>query len=493
MNPEAGLFARLQAELASQRPGSVFPKFGILATIVGTITAMLLVPDSFEEAGDLRRPAWALLMGLLLAPAVAVFRDLRSLVRAENVLAVAPVYWLLLDLVQARYGISIAEKDDVVKAFAATGLFSIGIWVAALRRPWRLPSFADSLSRRELTPGKTFFIAVGCFMLGVFYFVYMAGFDLQVVLESLTKTRWEAAWTRTRLEGGWEAFVEHLMYFGMLLPALAVTLGRKTGWFKPPTIACWLMTLAYALFQVQGGNRRYLGVMFGAAIVVWLISEKKPRVVHYLAIAASAAAMLFFMEFVLKYRGEGIEMLTEVEEGESLVDMSTIRVDDNFLRLAQSIHYVPALHSYVWHEYAFMALVRPIPRVLWPGKPKSFGFQIHDYIQIGASLSSSVVGELYVSGGLLVVFFGGWLYGRLGVWGTGLLMPPRTMPRNILYGAWLMALFAGIRSMTDFVMMTYVVLALIAILWLFRRGLQTVPDPAAVLASIARKPGIRNA
>jgi hypothetical protein len=467
----------------------VLPKLGLCASIAGTAAAAGSVPAAFEEAGDLQFPALLLLIGILLAPAVAAVRDLRSIVRVENVLASAPAYWLLLDLIQGRYGITIASREDVISAFIASGLFSIGVWVAALHRPWRLPRLIDELSRRELTPPKTFSLAMLCFVLGIFYFVFMAGFDPQVVMDSLQANRTGAAWSRNSAEGGWGAFVEHLAYFGMLLPALAVVLGRTTGWFKPATLFVWLLSLTYALFQAQGGNRRYLGVMFGAAIVVWLIAEKKPKWFHSLFVVASAAVLLFAMEFVLQYRHHGAEMISEFEEGETIVDMSTIRVDDNFLRLAQSIHIVPDMHPYVWHEYVFFALIRPIPRAIWPGKPKAPSFRVHDYIQIGASLSSSAVGEFYVSGGLIAVFFGGWLYGRLGLWGQGLLAPPRTMPRNLLYGAWLMALFAGCRSMMDLVLMSYVVIALIAILWMFRGWLDRAPDPVAQMLNQLRGQG----
>lgn len=444
------------------------------------------VPAAFEEPGDLAFPALMLMISLLLAPAIAAVRDLRSIVRAENVLAAAPGYWLLLDLIQGRFGITIATRDDVVLSFVACGLFSLGVWIAALHRPWRLPPSIDDLSRRELTPAKTFAVTLLCFVLGVFYFVLMAGFDPELIVEGFKANRTGAVWSRNTAEGGWSAFVEHLAYFGMLLPALAVVLGRTTGWFKPVTLFSWVLALAYAMFQAHGGNRRYLGVMFGAAMVVWLIAEAKPKWFHSLFLVISAALLLYAMEFVLVFRGEGIEMLTGAEEGEELVDMSVIRVDDNFLRLAQSIHLVPDVHPYVWHEYAFFALIRPIPRALWPGKPKAPSFRVHDYIQIGASLSSSVVGELYVSGGLIAVLFGGWLYGRLGVWGQTLLAPPRTMPRNILYGAWLMALFAGCRSMQDLVMMSYVVIALVVILRLFRDWLDRAPDPSLDVLKLLR-------
>lgn len=483
------LVARVHTALSTQRPGLVFPKLGLFSAIVGTVSAALSVPAAFEEPGELAFPALVLTFSLLLAPAIAAARDLRSIVRVENVLASAPAYWLLLDLVQARFGMSVATRDDVVQAFIACGLFSIGTWVAALHRPWKLPVLIDELSRRELTPPKTCALVVLCFVLGIFYFVFKAGFDLAVVLDSLKANRFGAAWSRTTAEGGWGAFIEHLAYFGMLLPALAVVLGRTTGWCKPATIVAWLLSFSYAVFQAQAGNRRYIGVMFGAAMVVWLIAEKKPRWYHSLFVVSSAAVLLVTMELVLQYRHEGVEMISEFEEGEALVDISTIRVDDNFLRLAQSIHLVPEVHPYVWHQYVFFALIRPIPRAIWPGKPKAPDFRVHDYVQVGASLSSSVVGEFYVSAGLIAVFLGGWFYGRLGVWGEGLLAPPRTMPRNILYGAWLMALFAGCRSMMDFVLMSYVVIALVVILWIFRSWLDRAPDPSLEILKLLRSTG----
>ena len=458
-----------------RRPGLVFPKVGLASSIIGTAAAAWSVPPDCGLAGALAVPALVLSLGLILAPILAALRDLRSLVRAENVLASAPVYWLLLDLMQGSYGISMSTREAVVFAFIACGLFSVSVWSAALQRAWRLPSLVERLSRHDLSSSKIVTLVIVCFVLGIFYFLFMAAFDPHTVVASLLANRSGAAWSRNSAEGGWDAFVEHLSYFGMLLPALAISLGRKRGWFSPPALFAWVLALFYALFQVQGGNRRYLGVMLGAAIVVWLIAEDRPRWYHTVVLAISAATVLYLMQFVLEYRFGGAEMITQAEEDVTLVDMSAIKVDDNFLRLAQTIYLVPNTEPYTWYEYALFALIRPIPRALWEGKPIAPSFRVQDFVEVGASLSSSVVGELYASGGLLAVFLGGWLYGRLGVWGEGLLGPPRTVPRNILYGAWLMALFAGCRSMQDLVMMSYVVLALLAVLWfiLENSGLRT--------------------
>jgi len=444
--------------------GVVLPGVGLCATVFGTLLAMSVVPEMYEDKGALRLPAAILALGIGIAPFVAAMRDIRSAVRIENVLAQAPIYWLLLDLLQGSYGIQVASRGDVVKGLAATGLFTIGVWIAVLQRAWKLPRFVSERAETELGAKSIFAGSIICFSLGIFYFVFKAGFDSSAIISGFTNMRWEAPWSRTSALGGWDAFIEHLIYFGMLLPALSVVLGVRLGWSNPRTILSWLMSSGFSLFQAQGGNRRYLGVMIGAALVVWVLSSTATDRQKSLWLLLWVAAALVSFEVVLRYRELGVAAFSGEGRG-AFGEIDAVHVDDNFLRLAQTIHYVPETVDYVWYDYALFALIRPIPRVLWPGKPTAPSFRIQDYFQIGASLSSSVVGELYVSGGLLAVLLGGWLYGCLGTWGVRLLCPPMTTAKVLLYGAWLMALFAGSRSMQDLVMMSYVVLALLAVVW----------------------------
>ena len=64
-----------------------------------------------------------------------------------------------------------------------------------------------------------------------------------------------------------------------------------------------------------------------------------------------------------------------------------------------------------------------------------------------------------MSGGWLAIVVGGWLYGRLaGVFNQ--FVSTGTSPvRFLMYAAGGMALFAGVRSMIDVVLMSYMLLA----------------------------------
>src|SRR5215210_3970690 len=75
----------------------------ILSTGIATTLAVLLVPDNPSEEGALFYPALILSLGLAVAPIDAAVRHPKTLLRGECLLALAPIYWLLLDLLQGVY------------------------------------------------------------------------------------------------------------------------------------------------------------------------------------------------------------------------------------------------------------------------------------------------------------------------------------------------------------------------------------------------------
>ena len=121
--------------------------------------------------------------------------------------------------------------------------------------------------------------------------------------------------------------------------------------------------------------------------------------------------VLYAMEVMLEYRNRG---LATFWSGPTAVQIDRINVDDNFLRLAQVVELFPDKHDFVQHKMVVYTLVRPIPRVFWPGKPTDPGFDLAELAGVqGASLSASVVAEWFASGGFIAVVLGGLLYGVL--------------------------------------------------------------------------------
>lgn len=446
---------------------------GLCATILGTILAIYFVPVHNETAGTLMRSSLLMGLGLIVVPLRVLFTSPHSILHPIAITAASPVYWLLLDLAQGTYGLENSTQSEIRLAFLAIGLFSGSVWLASLARPRRVPRLIHSAASVTLSQNTLFGIGIVAFCLAFLRFAIPANFDLGAMLASFSENRWAAPWSRGSI-GGWDAFLDHIGYFGYILPPIAAFLVRRKGIFHWRTVILLAMTFILLALFSTGGGRRIVGVMVGSGLVVWFLSAKRPSRKDLLVLAALGTGLLMFMQTMLIYRGVGITAaFTEQTDGAD-VDLEDkpkeLRVDDNFLRLVQTIHIVPELHPHTGIGYLVFVAARPIPRVFWPGKPLNIGFDLPAFAGVkGASLSMSLVGELYLAFGFPGCVGGGLLLGYLANTLSQVLRAGATPGALIIFGGSLLALFAGMRSGIDLVLMSYGVLAWIGLTWVRRR------------------------
>jgi hypothetical protein len=106
------------------------------------------------------------------------------------------------------------------------------------------------------------------------------------------------------------------------------------------------------------------------------------------------------------------------------------------------------------------ALIRPVPRVFWPNKPIDPGFDLPSMLGMkGVSLSSSILGEWYISYGYLALAIGAWLHGRLALFANQLRELGKKGDNPIVFALAIMILVSGMRSMQDLVIMSYAIFA----------------------------------
>lgn len=428
---------------------------------VGTMLAMSNVPDDVSDATALFMPALYLSIALLLPVVIQVRSDLTAVLRIENALTLGIIYWLLLDMLQSAYPLEFVSSENVQSAFGMVGAFAGALWIGASSNGWPLPRIVASTATREFTIKALFSATLIAFILGMAKFVVGSGFDPTTLIRGLGASRWDTPWTRGDF-GGADAFLDHMQYFGYIMPSLCVLMAMKVGWLNGRVLTGLLLSAIVVAFLAQSGGRRIIGVVIGAALYTWLAAKPRlePRVIF--GGAATVVLLLTFMQEMLRYRGVGFAALVANESPGMGVEY--LHVDDNFLRLAQLIKFYPDTMDFVLHQPLFHALTLPIPRVFWPGKPLGPGFDLPGLLgRQGFSLSCSIIGELYVSFGIWAVLGGGWILGRIaGMWNKILLMPTGTS-RPLMYGLGLMALFAGMRSVQALVQMSYIVLAWIAV------------------------------
>lgn len=448
---------------------------GALAILVGTFFAVLVVPENPRQAFALA-PAGAILsVALLLPPALRVRRaSMLTLLRAENLLMAALVYWLVLDVLQDAYEVEVVQATAQY-AVAAIGITGAAIWLAAHLGLGRVPAPVQRELRAPWTADWIFRAAIGCFLLGMSSFAIPVRFDLVELFSYFGASRWSAPWVRGQL-GGIDAFWDHLQYFGYALPALYVAFARRRGWLGPRALLILAMAALMIAFLSLGGGRRIVGVAVGAGILCWVTSARRIRLGLVAGVSVASAALLYLLQMILLQRGVG--WFERVETADA---WSRLHVDDNFLRLAQAIEIVPAEHPYVYFQQIFYILVRPIPRLFWPGKPTDPGFDLTSLLGgEGVSLSMSMIGESYIAFGLLGIVAAGLLFGFL----CGLVNQMTRMhhpdANPALVPISLMVLFVGIRSLQDLVIMSYAVLSWLVVSAIAHRfRSRRVPRPVA--------------
>lgn len=427
---------------------------GFGATAVSLLLALAIFPAEPSPRGALVVPALLLTAGILLVPATRAIRRSPALLNAENLVAFGFVFWLLLDLIQGAYDLRDAADWAIRDAFIAIGVSAAMMWIGVAGKPWRLPNWIQEIARRPMDTKTVGRLVPVCFLLGMFNFAFATGFKIDVMFSYLGEQRWAAPWGRAQL-GGWDAFLDQMQYFGYVLPSLTALLIARRGFVLQAWVALVLSGIMEA-FLAQGGGRRIIGVTVGAAIIVWIQSQQTINFRKLALVGGAAIGLLAAMQFMLNIRTQGYEAYAT--RGAS--DYDYLHVDDNFLRLSQVIQIVPAEHDYVGFQQLMFTAVRPVPRVFWPGKPIDPGFDLPSIVGMkGVSLSTSIIGEWYLSFGWIAVVFGGWLHGRLARTANVLRENEELRTNPIVYGLAVMVLVSGMRSMLELVLMSYALVA----------------------------------
>ena len=180
------------------------PWLGLCATIFGTILAILFVPEYNDVAGTLMWQAMVMSLGLIVVHVRVLLTSPGSIFHPIPVTAAAPVYWLLLDLIQGTYGLESITQAEVRLAFLAIGFFSSSVWLAGLARPRNIPRLVQEAATVSLNPGTLFGIGVVAFSLAFLRFAIPAEFNLGAMLVPFSEGRWAAPWSGGAL-GGWDA------------------------------------------------------------------------------------------------------------------------------------------------------------------------------------------------------------------------------------------------------------------------------------------------
>lgn len=424
-----------------------------LASILGSVTlALWFIPADVSDEGALAVSGICMCLGLAgVVGADVIGLGVRRMLRAEHIVMAGIAYFLLIDLVQGLYPVAVSA-EAVRDAFTAIGLFAGSCSLARVVPPLRLPWVIRRWTMAEYSEWGLLGLTVVFFGLGMFRFLWASEFSLEAMLDGLQAARFSAPWSRGGL-GGWDALTDVLVNFGYPLGTFTAMLAlRGRRWADWKVGVGILLSVIFLLFVAQGGSRRLVGAVVGAGLFTWVCGDRgRLRLASALGVVVTVGILIVVMELVLDARSEGWAEYVYESPGSA-----TIRVDDNFLRLAQTIEIVPESHPHIGFQWVWYLVVRPVPRILWPGKPVEPGFSLPEYLGVeGVSLSTSVIGEWYVAFGWAGVLLAGLLFGVLARMWSQVLEDATTIKAVGFYGFGVMSLFLGLRSMIELILLCY--------------------------------------
>ncbi|MEQ1948424.1 MAG: O-antigen polymerase [Bryobacteraceae bacterium] len=427
---------------------------GWWAIPIATAAALALTPLDPTVQGSLMPAAWALAAGFLGTIAMDMAaRGWERIFRAENVIMAGCVIVVFPELLQPFYK-NVLVHESVTTTILAIGLFGTSVALGNSMAAPKIPKSMVELAARQYSANILFRIMMTCWLLTMLNYFWASNFSLSAVMAGLMSSRFGSPWARGSM-GGWEAFRDFLSNFGHLVPVFTVLIVmRERRWGSSKVVAGLICSSISILFIAQSGGRRLLVAVMGAALLTWVfLNRRRLRPEHVVFTAILIGITAVGMELVLQIRSQGIGQALESKEQ---VDVQGLHVDNNFYALGETLRNVPDVVDHVGSRFFEYVLVRPIPRVFWPGKPTSSGFDLAPLVGLrGLSISITAIGEFYISYGWLGIVGGGIFLGWLARWWSQLIEYDFGVTGAALYGLGAMALFLGIRSLLELVLMSY--------------------------------------
>ncbi len=330
-----------------------------------------------------------------------------------------------------------------------------------------------------------------CFGIGYFHMIYASGWDFSEMLYYFLEPRFSQPWTRGRL-GDWSSMLVELGMLLYLLPPLAgIVFARRHRFSAAALAGIGAGTLFTFYYGFTTGTRN----IFAAYLVTFLIGftfatplEKK-RQVGALAIVIGAV-LLIATTVMLEFRQIGFRNWLESKPTVAETRERTMFIDYNLYAIGRLSEVFPKHHNFLGWEVPYNALIRPIPRAAWPGKPQGLSLSIEDAMDVsGLTIATTFVGEAYMAGGYLAVFCTALFFGAIAGWWSYMGSVRNSEVGTLIYASGFFAAVISMRSLFVFTTAMLPTIASIVMGWYLGAKLVARMQQMRQAAGASQRPG----
>lgn len=432
-----------------------WPRFdATFAAFIGMIlTAFAMVSGADRHPSQLAHVT-AVGMGitLLMSFAFEARGGLKNLVRADLLGMLALYYLTLYEFLfpQPYFDVNMRDIQATYLALWAVLVGFSGLFVGRHLLPKGRQPF-ERIMTGPIHPGWLVAIFWSSFFLGFLHMLIAVDWDLARLIDEMTKVRFDRLWARKKF-GDWKALRNELSLLLYLIPPIAGLMLTRRDRYSAASILFALMGFGFVLFYGFTDGTR---TVFGAYLVTFMIaftfaSPAARRREVIVVCAACAAAMALSTQAMLEMRTLGFKRWWNGEKTWVVNRYnSSVFVDDNLLAIAKITQYFPVRNHgrYLGFEIPYLALIRPIPRAIWPGKPEGLSKTIEE--AFGATqmtVAATFVGEAYMSAGLFGVALEALVLGLMAAWWNRLASPRNSELGILVYSSGFFAVTITMRS-----------------------------------------------
>jgi len=294
--------------------------------------------------------------------------------------------------------------------------------------------------------------------------VIAVNFNVLEMVDAMMAPRFSQPWSRGRL-GDWKALLIELGMFIFLIPPLAgIALARRER-FKGWQLLGMLAMLAFTFFySFTSGTRNLLAAHLVTFVIGFAFAAPIHRRRQVIVISAVGAISLLASTVVmLNFRNIGFTNWLEGRDDRPKEAVgNSVFVDYNLYAIGMMVDVFPKRTPYLGWEVPYLAVIRPIPRAIWPGKPEGLSSSIEDAMGVeGLTIATSFAGEAYMSGGWWAVLAAGLFFGALTGWWNFLASPRNSELGILIYAS---GFFAAVISMRSLFVFTTALLPTVAAL-----------------------------
>lgn len=450
---------------------------GTVILLVFLVFASMISPEGEGMSAALRIQAMLVGCGLTLSLGCDYLAGLRNLVRVDLVSLWALYFLTFVEFLFPQPDFHIGASGYPITGSARITLLAL----AGLAIGRHLPLSGDSGGKRSdprrfgtLSAVHWLWVLAVAAAFGYLHMLMAVNFNPLAMIEAMMQPRFSQPWGRGKF-GDWKALIFELsMFLYMIPPVYGILLAKRkhlsaAGFAFATGIA--LLTLFYGF---SSGTRNIFVVYVAGMIGGYLLVLPRIRMSHLVTAAVVGGTLLYVSTVqMLAFRQIGLQNYLEYGAPETHHEEEAgFFVDANLLNMAMVMDAFPARHDHLGFNVPYNALVRPIPRAIWPGKPEGLEVGIEEAVGMeGLTLAVTFAGEAYMAAGDLGVIVAGLFFGALcGIWNH--LFRGRWNPYSqLLYASGFFPAAITMRSLFSFTTALLPILGLLVLSYLVREFL----------------------